>query len=75
MPITANCPRCGRTILADDASELLEGVRRHVREDHGLDHDLPPKHVAAMLAKQGIELDLSGVGDDSRPARDGRDPA
>ncbi len=69
MTITANCPRCGHTIQADDASELVEGVRRHVRDDHGLDHQLPRKHVAAMLAKQGIELDLGEVDDD---ALDGR---
>ena len=74
MPVTANCPRCGHTIQADDVDELVEGVRRHVRDDHGLEHELPRKHVAAMLAKQGIQLDL-GQSDDTSPDGEGRGPA
>ena len=53
MTITANSPRCGHSIHPEDANELIDGV------------GLPRKHVGAMLAKQGIELDVSEVDDDN----------
>jgi predicted small metal-binding protein len=51
MPPTATCPRCNYTIEASSEDELVEAVRRHVRDDHGLDHELPRKHILAMFAQ------------------------
>ena len=52
MAITASCPRCGYRLEAANEDELVSAVRQHVRNDHGLDHELPRKHVLAMLRKQ-----------------------
>jgi predicted small metal-binding protein len=52
MPITASCPRCDYTITANDEDELVTKVEAHVRDDHGLTHEMPRKHVLAMLKHQ-----------------------
>ena len=55
MAITATCPRCGYTLEAANEDDLVSAVRQHVRNDHGLDHELPRKHVLAILRKQRTE--------------------
>ena len=40
MAISAICPRCGFAIQAAD------------EDDHGMEHEMPRKHVLAMLRKQ-----------------------
>lgn len=62
MPITAKCPRCGYTLEAENADQLVDVIRAHVRNEHRLEHELPRKHVIAMLRKQGI--DASRADDD-----------
>ena len=52
MSITATCPRCGYVLEAADEDDLVSAVRKHVRNAHGLSHELPRKHVLAMLDKQ-----------------------
>lgn len=51
MPLTINCPRCDTPITAQDEDDLVEKVQTHVREDHGLAHTLPRKHIIARLQK------------------------
>jgi predicted small metal-binding protein len=51
MSFTINCPRCDATITAEDEDDLVAKVQTHVREDHGLEHTLPRKHVLARLNK------------------------
>jgi predicted small metal-binding protein len=52
MPLTVSCPRCEALIEARDEDELVTKVQQHAREDHGLDHTLPRKHILANLARQ-----------------------
>ncbi len=51
MSLTTNCPRCDTPITAQDKDDLVEKVQTHVREDHGLKHTLPRKHILARLRK------------------------
>ena len=51
MTLTLNCPRCNAAITAEDEDDLVEKVQTHVRDDHGLDHTLPRKHILARLNK------------------------
>jgi predicted small metal-binding protein len=57
MTITANCPRCDTTITAEDEEDLVTKVQTHAREDHGLAHTLPRKHILALLGRQTSETD------------------
>jgi len=52
MPITANCPRYDHTITAQTEDDLIRQVQAHARDDHGLTHPLPEKHVRAMIQRQ-----------------------
>lgn len=52
MSMSIPCPRCELVIDADDEDDLLAKVQRHVRDDHGLDHTLPPKHILARLRRR-----------------------
>jgi predicted small metal-binding protein len=49
MTMTLNCPRCDAVIDAEDEDDLVAKVQDHVREDHGLDHTMPRKHILARL--------------------------
>jgi predicted small metal-binding protein len=49
MTMTLNCPRCDAVIDAEDEDDLVAKVQDHVREDHGLDHTIPRKHILARL--------------------------
>ena len=51
MALTMPCPRCDAVIDAKDEDDLVAKVQRHVREDHGLDHTLPAKHILARLRR------------------------
>jgi uncharacterized C2H2 Zn-finger protein len=51
MTITLPCPRCDVVIDAANEDELVAKVQRHVRDDHGLDHTLPAKHILARLRR------------------------
>ena len=62
MTLTVNCPRCQAVIEARDEDELVVTVQHHVRDDHGLEHTLPRKHILAHLARQ------------SRPNKDSQSP-
>ena len=52
MPIRANCPRCDTLITAANEDELVAKVQAHVRDDHGLSHALPRKHILAILRRR-----------------------
>jgi predicted small metal-binding protein len=52
MLLTVSCPRCEALIEARDEDDLVAKVQQHVREDHGLEHTLPRKHILANLARQ-----------------------
>lgn len=52
MPMTVSFPRCELVIEARDEDDLVAKVQQHVRDDHGLDHALPRKHILANLARQ-----------------------
>ena len=45
MTLAINCPRCKTAIDAVDEDDLVAKVQAHVRDDHGLNHTLPPKHI------------------------------
>ncbi len=49
MSLTVNCPRCNAVIDAEDEDDLVAKVQTHVRDDHGLEHTLPRKHILARL--------------------------
>jgi predicted small metal-binding protein len=49
MTMTLKCPRCNAVIAAEDEDDLVVKVQTHVREDHGLEHTLPSKHILARL--------------------------
>lgn len=51
MSLTINCPRCDTPITAHDQDDLVQKVQTHVRQDHGLTHPLPRKHILARLHK------------------------
>ena len=51
MSMTIACPRCGALIDAEGDDDLIAKVQAHVREDHGLDHTMPRKHILAQLRK------------------------
>ena len=53
MTITMPCPRCDAVIDAADEDDLVAKVQQHVREDHGLDHTIPAKHILARLRRDG----------------------
>ncbi len=53
MSMSLACPRCETVIDAEDEDELVAKVQQHVREDHGLDHTLPAKHILARLRRSG----------------------
>jgi hypothetical protein len=55
MPLTINCPRCDTPITAQDEDDLVQKVQTHVRDDHGLSHTLPRKHILARLRKLNEE--------------------
>jgi predicted small metal-binding protein len=50
--MTVSFPRCELVIEARDEDDLVAKVQQHVRDDHGLDHALPRKHILANLARQ-----------------------
>jgi predicted small metal-binding protein len=52
MTLAINCPRCKTAIDAVDEDDLVAKVQAHVRDDHGLNHTLPPKHILARLRRQ-----------------------
>lgn len=52
MPMTLNCPRCDFVLTAEDEDDLVAKVQTHVREDHGLEHTLPRKHIVARLRRE-----------------------
>jgi predicted small metal-binding protein len=52
MALTLTCPRCACELTAADEDELIALVQRHVREDHGLAHTLPAKHILRELRRQ-----------------------
>lgn len=51
MSLTMECPRCQTTIRAEDEDDLVAKVQEHVRNDHGLNHTLPAKHILARLRR------------------------
>ena len=51
--LAATCPRCGLSLHAADEDELVAAVQKHVRDDHGFEHELPRKHVLAYLRGGG----------------------
>lgn len=51
MSLTVNCPRCDAVIDAEDEDDLVAKVQAHVRDDHGLEHTLPRKHILARLRR------------------------
>lgn len=57
MMMTLNCQRCDAVIDAEDEDDLVAKVQDHVREDHGLDHTMPRKHILARLRKVGPRQD------------------
>jgi predicted small metal-binding protein len=57
MTMTLNCPRCDAVIDAEDEDDLVAKVQDHVREDHGLDHTMPRKHILARLRTVGPRHD------------------
>ena len=52
-PLTATCPRCEVSLQAANVDEMVAVVQRHVRNDHGFEHELPRKHVLAYLRGGG----------------------
>lgn len=53
MPaLTMPCPRCDVVLTADDEDDLVAKVQTHVRNDHGLKHTLPRKHILHRLRAQ-----------------------
>jgi predicted small metal-binding protein len=60
MSLTMPCPRCDAVINAENEDDLVAKVQRHVREDHGLDHTLPAKHILARLRRDGPRDDEVG---------------
>ena len=52
--LTAHCPRCDRVISASDEDDLVIQVRAHARDDHGMTHVLPRRHVLAQLQRQDL---------------------
>ncbi|HLH64619.1 MAG TPA: DUF1059 domain-containing protein [Solirubrobacteraceae bacterium] len=59
MTITMSCPRCDAVIDAADEDDLVAKVQQHVREDHGLDHTMPAKHILARLRRDGPRYDAT----------------
>ena len=57
MSLTMGCPRCEKVIEARDENDLVAKVQQHVREDHGLGHTLPAKHILARLRREGPRHD------------------
>jgi predicted small metal-binding protein len=55
--MTLNCPRFDAVIDAEDEDDLVAKVQDHVREDHGLDHTMPRKHILARLRTVGPRHD------------------
>ncbi len=49
MSLNINCPRCDTVIEAEDEDDLVAKVQAHVRDDPGLEHTLPRKHIPARL--------------------------
>jgi len=54
---TLRCPRCDLVISAKDEDDLVAKVRSHVREDHGLEHELPRRHILARARDQDARTD------------------
>jgi predicted small metal-binding protein len=50
-PLRVRCPRCEMVIAAADEDDLVNKVQAHVRNDHGLDHTMPRKHILARLRR------------------------
>ena len=50
-PLQVACPRCETIIAAADEDDLVNKVQAHVRDDHGLGHTLPRKHILARLRR------------------------
>ena len=44
------CPACGGTFAADDEDTLIQMVRDHAHDEHGM--DLSEEKARAMLASQ-----------------------
>ena len=57
MSLTIACPRCPSVIDAENEDDLVAKVQQHVRDDHGLDHTLPAKHILARLRRDGPRHD------------------
>jgi hypothetical protein len=57
MTMTLTCPRGDAVIDARDEDALVAKVQAHVREDPGLEHTLPRKHILARLRRQAGEND------------------
>lgn len=57
MSLTMSCPRCEAVIDAEDEDDLVAKVRQHVRDDHGLAHTLPAKHILARLRRDAPRHD------------------
>lgn len=49
------CPRCERVISANSEEDLVAQVQDHARDDHGVQHQLTPKHILAQLHKRDQE--------------------
>ena len=49
MTLKMKCPRCDTVITAADEDDLVARVQAHARNDHGLQHTLPRKHILANL--------------------------
>ena len=60
MSMTLPCPRCDAVIEAEDEDDLVTTVQTHVREDHGLGHTMPAKHILARLRRVGPPHDGPG---------------
>ena len=52
MTMTVHCPNCPATIDADDEADLVSKVQAHIRDDHKATHEIPAKHILAMLRRQ-----------------------
>lgn len=55
MTLTLSCPRCEQPITAENEDDLVAKVQTHVRDDHGLSHTLPRRHILARLRKLAPE--------------------
>ncbi|MGI8411790.1 MAG: DUF1059 domain-containing protein [Solirubrobacteraceae bacterium] len=60
MTLIINCPRCDKTITADDEEDLVAKVQAHVRKDHGFPHTLPRKHILGRLRSLPPSADPDG---------------